>query len=115
MLLSAGKIRFETLRTLAHGSISGNYALVGSLFSHPVRMLKIWNDTDANILISYNGTDTHDFIPAKSGNIYDYASNKVSPVGQLEQSAQEGVWVKQETAGPTNGNVCVTVIYAANH
>ena len=43
----------------------------------------------------------------------DYCSNTSVQGGVLEQPAQEGVYVKDEAAATTTGNIYVEVIYAS--
>lgn len=113
MLVSSVRLDYEDLRSLAFGGISGAYAGVGLPFVNPVRMIKVTNYTDANILISFNGVDDKDFIPAYSAFIYDYGSNKADAAGLLEQPAAQRIYVKQESGAPTTGNVYVTVMFAS--
>lgn len=106
------RIRYEVLRSLAFGGISGTYAGVGASFANPVRILKITNTTDADLLISFDGINNRDIVAARSAWIHDYGSNKAETGGQLDQSMGERVYVKQVSA-PTSGSVYVTVIYAS--
>lgn len=106
-------VRWEDLRSLAFGGISGTYAAVGTPFQNPVRMLKVTNLTDADLIISFNGVDDKDIVAASSAWIYDFASNKAEPGGCLEQPAYERIYVKQATGAPTQKSVYVTVIYAS--
>jgi len=114
MISSAQRIGYENLRSLAFGSISSSYAGVGVSFVHPVRMIKVTNLTDINLIISFDGTNDKDIIPSMSAQVYDYATNRIGPVDALEQPAGQRVYVKQETVtAATSGNVYVTVIYAS--
>ena len=108
------RIRYEVLRSLAFGSISGAYALVGTKFANAVRILKITNTTDADLIISFDGVNNHDIIPARTAEVMDYGSNKANTGGQLDQAVGDAVYVKQVSA-PTSGTVYVTVIYASSH
>ena len=110
MISSAQKIAYEPLRSLGHASISGTYAGVGTPFANPVRMLKVNNATDANLTISFDGVTDMDFIFANSAYVFDYATNAVDPVGQLEQPLGKRLYVK---GSPSTGSVYVTVIYAS--
>jgi hypothetical protein len=112
-LLSSMRLRYENLRSLAFGSISGSYTGVGLPFTNAVRMIKVANTTDANILISFNGIDDMDILPAQTAQIYDIGSNKSDQAGNLEQSAGERVYIKQESSAPTSGTVYVAVMYAS--
>ncbi len=114
-VLNAMKVRFETLRTISFGAISGTYTRVGAVFSQPVRQIKFQSTMDADLVVSFNGVDDQDFVVQNSGFIYDYASNKAEKAGVLEQSAGEGVYVKQDSGAPTAGQLTITVIYAASN
>ena len=112
-LVSSARIRYEDLRSIAFGSITGTYASIGSSFENPVRLIKVTNQTDVNCLISFNGIDDHYIAPAQAGYIYDYGTNKYDQCGYAEQSAGDRIYVKAEGALPTQGSVYVTVIYLA--
>lgn len=110
---SAILMKYEPLRSIAFGGISGTYAGVGIPFDNSARMVEMWNMTDANLLISYNGVTDHNFIPANSGKVLDYAANKSLQGGVGEQQAGTRVYVKQEAGAATLGNVYLVVTYAS--
>jgi len=113
-LQSSQRIAFEPLRSLDFGSISDTYALVGTPFANPVRMILIDNTTDINLLVSFDGVDDHTVSISESGRVLDYCSNKNDAAGNLEQPAYTRLYVKQETGtAATKGNVYVTIIYAS--
>ncbi len=106
------RLEYEDLRTLAFGSISGTYAAVGAAFVNPVRMLKITNTTNADLLISFDGTTDKDVVPAYVSQIYDFGTNKGKPDGTLEQRVGDRVYVKQAAGAASLGSVYVTVMFA---
>lgn len=107
------RIRYEPLRSLAFGGISGSYAGVGTAFVFPVRILKITNQTNADLLISFDGVTDRDIIPAGTIEVLDYGSNKADTGGQLDQSMGDRVYVKQASGAASSGSVYVTAIYAS--
>ena len=111
---TAQRIKFEELRSLAFGSITGPYVGVGAPFANPVRLLKVTNLTDADLVISFNGITDQDIVSAHGGFVYDYASNKMDPANHLEQPVGDRIYVRVLTTLPTDGGVFVTVIYADN-
>lgn len=113
MSLSGQRVRFETLRTVAFGGISGTYAALGSPLLHGARLIILDNLTNDDLLISFDGTNDHMVLVSTSAKIIDFASNKVGPVGQLELSKGTQVYVKQLSGAPTAGSVYLSVIYAA--
>lgn len=115
MELSAQLVRYEPLRSLSAASIAAapTYHAIGSVFVNPVRLLKITNVTDANMIVSFNGVDDMDIVVAQSYCLYDYCSDRANQAGVLEQSANTRIYIRYESALPTVGNVYVTLIYAS--
>jgi hypothetical protein len=112
-LVSSVRVRYEPLRSVAFGAITTVYAGVGLPFANPIRILKVTNLTDKNILVSLNGIDDHDIVAANGFFLYDYASNKSDAAGLLEQPQDDRIYVKAASALPTTGNLYVTVVYAS--
>lgn len=108
----AKRAKFETLRSIAFGSISGTYTAIGSALTNPARLIKITNLTDADMLISIDGINNHDVIPSLGFSLYDLASNRTNLSGSLDFQIGERFYVKQISA-PTEGSVYLTVLYAA--
>lgn len=113
MLASSIRVDFEDLRVLGFAGISGSYAAIGTPFVHPGRMIKVSNGTDANLVISFNGIDDKDVVFAGQSWIYDFCSNKADCGGSLELPAGRRIYVKEELALATLGNVYITYIYAS--
>ena len=120
--LRARRIAFEELRLLPNGFIGVGYTIVPNgvfapagldLFAHPVRLIKVNNSTNINIIISYDGVHDHDYVQAGGAYVYDYGTNRAEPAESLEQPESQGIWVKQASAAiATVGEIAVTVIYA---
>lgn len=106
-------VQFETLRSIANGSISGSYAAIGTPFLYPCRMLCIINNTDGDMFISDDGTNNKMFVPKNSFRIYDFNTNRVLKDQYFSQQVGTQLYVKQSSA-PTTGSVYVEVIYGAN-
>lgn len=113
-LVSSVRVRYEPLRTVGFGSITSSYESVGLPFANPVRILKVTNLTDKNILVSLNGIDDHDIVAANGFFLYDYSSNRANVAGLLEQPQGDRIYVKASTVSlPTAGSLYVTVVYAS--
>lgn len=113
-LVSSIRVRYEPLRSVGFSTITNAYTSVGLPFANPVRILKVTNLTDKNILVSLNGLDDHDVVSANGFFLYDYASNKANAAGLLEQPQGDRIYIKSETnVVPTMGNLYVTVVYAS--
>lgn len=102
-------VSVDSYRSLAFGSISGTFAAVGSAFAHPMRLVKIVNTCDADMIISFDGTSLNDYIPAESFALYDLCTNEVENGGWFFRTGTQ-VYVKQASA-PSSGSVFVIAMY----
>lgn len=108
------KAIIDTLRTLANGSISAGYAAVGTAMTHPVRILRLVNNTNGDMLFSTDGTTDMFFVAKTSFVLYDLSSNGNPQQGFSPFAIAKGtqIYVKQSTA-PSSGSVYVEVVYAS--
>lgn len=107
---------FDALRFVPYSDISSTPIAIGDPIAFATRILKITNTTDANMIISLNyAANIVDVIPAGSGAVFDFATNKIGPVDQLEFPVNTQVFVSVEAAMPSGGNVYVTVVYASSN
>lgn len=113
--MSAGVSRafFDPLRSLSFAGISALYAAVGSAFTHPVRAFGISNNTDGDLILSFDNTLVagNIFVGKGSYKVWDIQSNMNSQFDDkftLPIGAQ--FYVKQVTA-PTTGNLYIECIY----
>lgn len=104
--------RADSIRTLAFGGISGSYAAVGAVITKNWRIFKITNNTDGDILVSFDGTTDNLFVPALSFTLYDLSTNAppVSQSDNLVLAIGTQFYVKQSTA-PTAGAVWIEGFY----
>ena len=112
-VLSAMRIRYEALRSLDFSGITATFATVGAAFSNPVRILKVTNLTDADLIVSFDGINDADIVATNGFYLYDYGSNRSDMAGNAEQSVGDRVYVRSASSDPTMGTVYVTVIYLA--
>ena len=109
----AKRVRFETLRSLPFGSLSGAYTAIGSALTNPARLVKLTNDTDVNIFVSIDGTNDHIFIGPSSYALYDFGSNRTNLSGSLDIANGTRFFAREESAAATSGAVYLEVIYAS--
>lgn len=103
----------EPLRSISNTGISGVYAPVGTALAHPERIIKLYNSTDADMLISLDGINDNDILPSKGFLLLDICANKAKDDGfYLGQDTV--VWARQAVGAPTVGSVYLTVFYSAN-
>lgn len=107
------EVNYDTLRTLAFGGITGAYALVGTRFARPVRLIKLVNTTNKTVTISADGVTDNDILPSNSFYLYDLTANKVRDEGAFFKVGS-GVFVKStDGVAPGSGAVYAIVIAGA--
>lgn len=105
------KVRAEAVREAAFGSIGAAYAALGSALSDHCRIFSVFNSTDVDVYISFDGTTNHLRVASGTGQVYDLTANKVRddgffvPVGTV-------VYQKRVSGAPTTGAVWAQVVYA---
>ena len=107
----AVRATYDTIRSLAHGSISGSYAALGAKLAFPARILKLVNNTDGDLLVSTDGSNDMDFLAANSFVLYDLATNRQVAGQQYTFPANTQFYIKQSSA-PTKNSVYLVVVYA---
>lgn len=111
MALSIMAVRaaFETLRSLAFGSISGAFAAVGGPLLNPARLVHVYNGCNTDMIFSIDGVNNDFYVPAGGFILFDFTTNHTSPQGFfIPQGTQ--FYVKQASA-PASGSVYITVVY----
>ncbi len=103
--------RVDALRSKGFASITGSYTVLGSVFAHRMRLLHFINNTDGDLLISFDGTTDNIFIPAGSFSLYDVTTNTDTAQNPaFVFSIRTQVYVKQSTA-PTSGAIYLVAFY----
>lgn len=105
------RLRADALRSLAFGGISGAYAPVGTAFPEPIRIMMLQNLTDANVIFSFTGNTDHIVVPSGGFVLLDVMTNQWEDSGFAIQVGTI-MHVKQESAGPTTGNVYISAFFA---
>jgi hypothetical protein len=108
-------VRFDTLRTKAFGTITNSYTTLGSALDRNWRIFRIINDTDADLLISADGTNDNFFIPAGSFVLYDLATNALNVQDSDWFVMQIGTqfYAKYASSAPTSGSAYIEGTYSA--
>ena len=103
--------KFDELRSLAFGGISGSYAAVGSSLDQYARVITITNNTEGDMLFTTDNSRDELFVAAGSFKLYDIQANmndRDDDKFVLAKGTQ--FYVKQVTA-PTSGSVYIEFIY----
>lgn len=105
--------RLDAIRSIGFASIGASYSAFGAPLTHNWRVFKITNNTNGDLLFSFDGATDNIFIPAGGFTLYDLATNtppqSVSDNFVLELTTQ--FYVKY-TSAPTSGSVYVEGVYA---
>lgn len=108
-------VRFDGYFTLGFAAITGSFQTIGTILEHNWRAFRIINNTDGDMIFSFNGTDNNLFVPAKTFVLYDIAANcdnsNFLNTDNLVFTLGTQFYIKQSTA-PTEGAVYIEGIYA---
>ena len=97
------RLGFEELRSIDSATFAGAYLDLGTPFENPLRAFKITNNSNVDVLVSYDGgTTDHEIVPAGSFFLFDITSNRVWDA-ELVIAAQTQVSV--------NGSAGVGLVY----
>jgi len=110
----AARAEVDTLRSLAHGSISGAYAAVGTAFTTTARIARFVNNTDGDMIFSDDSSNATGklFLPKGTFVLFDLTTNSnpnvddsiAFPIGQQ--------WYVKQSTAPSSGGVYIEVVYA---
>lgn len=103
---SSAVVVIDTIRTVAFGGISGTYALVGTPFTFPCRLICFTNNTNGDVFFSDDGVNDKLFLPAQSFKLFDVTSNRYGNIAGLVFPIHAQFYVKQSTA-PSSGSVYI--------
>ena len=104
------KAFIDTIRTVAHGSITNSLVALGAPFGHQVRMMRIINNTDGDMLFSTDGTNNMLFVPAGSFVLYDVTTNRESQAETFVFAVGTQMYI-QYNSSPSKGDVWLECIY----
>lgn len=100
----------DALRTAAFGSITSGYLPLGTAFTHPMRLVRIINNTNGDLLFSFDTATDNIFCPANSFVLYDLTTNREESLTFFVFANGTQVYVKYSSA-PTSGSVYLECIY----
>lgn len=103
-------VSVDALRSLGFGAIGASYLPIGVPFAHPVRLLKIINTSNTDMVISFDGVADNDYVPAGGFTLYDLCTNQINNANGWYFRSGTQVYVKYATA-PASGGVFVVAMY----
>ncbi len=72
----ANIVRFDPIRSLALASIAASYKTVGTPFTHAMRVLHFVNNTNGDMMVSFDGTTDNVIVLAEGFALYDLTSDQ---------------------------------------
>lgn len=102
-------VAVDELRSLGFASVGASYLPLGIPFDHPMRILKIINTTNTDMIISFDGITNNDYVPAGGFSLYDLTTNETESAGWFFRIGTQ-VYVKYATA-PASGSVLLIALY----
>ncbi len=111
--MSAKRVYFDTLRSLANGGISGVYAAVGPALTVEPRIICITNDTDAGMIFSDDNTNATGklYLPKGTFKLFDLTANMVPGKDDSFVIAKGVIMYVKQASAPTTGSVYIEYIY----
>lgn len=100
---------FDTLRSASFGSITASYVIVGAILPTPAVAIAFKNQTDALILVSFDGVNDILVYPALSYGVYDIRTNAPNDCDYL-LSKGTPILVKYSGNAPTAGSFYIEVL-----
>jgi hypothetical protein len=105
----SNRAQFETIRSVAAGSVTASYvALGGPLLSQCVAFSLV-NETNGDVQVSFDGTNTNLTAPPNSYAVWDVRTNSPA-LNEYVLAGGTQFYVKQGTTVPTTGNFYVEVM-----
>lgn len=111
--MSAKRVYFDTLRSLAFGAISGTYAAVGPLLTVEPRIICLTNNTDGDMIFSDDLTNAAGklFIPKGGFKLFDLTANMVPKKDDSFVIAKGTIIYVKQVSAPTSGAVYIEYVY----
>ena len=103
-------VRVDAIRSVEYSSITSSYTTLGGSFSHAMRVIKLTNNTDGDLLISFDGVTDNVILPAGSFTLYDVTTNREENDIFFVFQVGTQVFVKYSTS-PAKGAVYLECLY----
>ena len=105
-------VRFSPVRQVALASLTGSYQPLGVPLDHAMRVLHFINNTNGDVMISFDGTTDNVPLLAESFALYDLTSDQDSNEMFRYQLGTQ-IYVKYITAPtlPADGAVYLVAVY----
>lgn len=103
--------KFDALRSVAFGSITSSYVIVGAVLPSPAVSVAFKNNTNGVILVSTDGVTDMLVYPGLSYGVYDVRTNAPNATDYLLSEGTPFL-VKYSGSAPTSGSFYIEVMLA---
>lgn len=105
----SNRAQFDTIRSVAAGSITGSFVALGPALASPGVAFNCLNQTNGDVQVSFDGTNTHLTLPANSYQVWDVRTNSPA-LNEYVLAGGTQFYVKQGTTSPSTGTFYVEVL-----
>lgn len=104
----------DTLRSVNSTAFNGTFQVIGTPLLYASCLIKIVNNSNVLVTISWDGVNAHDVLPATSFTLYDVCSDAGSQRGlYVAQGTQ--FYVNGAAGGGNSGLVYLAVFYTSEY
>jgi|SRR6267378_1631227 len=103
------RAKFDPVREVAFGGISGTYAAIGTPLTDHARIVRFVNSSNVEVYISLDAISDNIRLAASSFVLYDFSTNRIQDDG-LFVSVGTQFYVKQVAGAPASGSVWCEVV-----
>lgn len=100
------------LRSLNFAALVGGYIPIGNPAESPVRIAKFYNNMNKAVLVSWDGSTDHMFLPSGSFTLLDISTNRIREDGYFIAQGQQ-FYVQDAGVAPTSGDIYVELYAGA--
>jgi len=104
------KAEFIPMQSAAFGAIGGAYAAVGNSTTLPGRLFIIKNNTDQQLIFSFDGVHDHFTLNSMENLIVDGCANSATTVVGFYLDVGTTLFVKDNGVAPASGSVYFSVM-----
>jgi hypothetical protein len=105
------RVQFNPIGVVAFGALTGSYATFGAAMPGHARIIRFSNSTNADVLISSDGTTDNIRVAANSFILFDFSTNRIQDDGLFVQKGDQ-FYIKYVTS-PSSGAAWIEVITAS--
>jgi hypothetical protein len=113
-IITSIRALFNPVKSIASGSVSNIYSMIGTPFERPVRVIILQNYTNGPVMFSFDGVDDHVPLAASGYMIIDVTGNRTNTGDGWYIGEGTTVYVKYLTGAVSGGSVFVSSIYGGN-